>query len=180
MGQLATPYRIVYQAKNFTTGVTGVVAFVMKPNNAMAGPFPMTEMASPFLGNYYCDFFTTSSDPQGEYLEMIFSPNEGIKSSKKFGLYAAPDIAGLNAAIAQIEAAAAVLENQAGVISSEVATLTEEINLLSNISDTLVSAAIPAQITASVETPPIVVKISSNSIVGIVSDENSIGDYSCS
>ena len=88
MGYVTKPYRVIYEAKNYTTGLLNVQAFIFKPNLTTAGPFPMTEMPSVFAGRYYFDFITSAGDPEGEYVALIYSPTEGIQTTHRISLYA--------------------------------------------------------------------------------------------
>lgn len=47
----------------------------------------MTELPSIFGGRYYFDFITNSGDPEGEYIAVIYSPNEGIQVTHRLSLY---------------------------------------------------------------------------------------------
>ena len=71
MGFLTKTYRVGYIAKNFQTGLTNIVGAVFYPNGTVGGAATLTEMPAPFLGCYYFDFNTTTSDPEGEYFAII-------------------------------------------------------------------------------------------------------------
>lgn len=75
---LGTPYRVVYAAKNYAAGVPGIVARVVKPNNAVLGVYALTPLA-PFTGLYYFDLITIPGEPEGEWIAFIESPAEGVK-----------------------------------------------------------------------------------------------------
>jgi hypothetical protein len=87
MGYLSVPYRVVYEGKAFRSGLTNVQAMVVKPNGSLSGPFSLPEMASPFLGRYFFDYLTQTTDPEGEYFAMIISPTEGIQDTLRIPLY---------------------------------------------------------------------------------------------
>lgn len=76
MAELGQVYRAVYTAKNFATGVAGIVLNVRLPDNTTDGPFAMSEMPAPFTGHYFYDYGTAVSDPQGVYVFSVSSPNE--------------------------------------------------------------------------------------------------------
>ena len=107
MGYVTKPYRIIYEARNFTTGLSNVQAFVLKPNLTSIGPFMLTELPSVFGGRYYFDLMTGPTDPTGEYIAAIFSPAEGIQTTHRVSLYDPPATeAELAAAVANISTAA--------------------------------------------------------------------------
>lgn len=85
MANLGTPYRVVYAAKNFVSGVTGIVAKVMKPNNAVLGVYALSALPGgvDFAGLYYFDLITSTLDPEGEWVVVIQSPTEGIKDAQR-------------------------------------------------------------------------------------------------
>ncbi len=87
MGFIASPYRVLYEAVGFRTGLTDVQAAILKPDNSIAGVFPMMECPTPFSGRYYFDYITSSSDPQGEYFAMIVSPSEAQQQTLRISLY---------------------------------------------------------------------------------------------
>ena len=94
MSYLGTPYRVVYEAKRLRTGLTDVVAFVMKPDNTVVGPFAMSEM-SPFNGRYSFNFETLVTDLAGEYIALIASPTELFQTTARISLVAPPNFDGL-------------------------------------------------------------------------------------
>lgn len=168
------------------------MAFVKKPDNSVAGPFNMVEMPAPFLGNYYADFYTALSDPEGEYLELTVSPIEMIKSSKKFGMYlpASGNAASLNSAIASLSTEVASLGSDitnlhADVMSlnTTVSTLAADIDAISgatttlqNVSKSLVSMVVPSAIKGIIPFSQIKANLFINqSIIGVVSDEDLVG-----
>lgn len=87
MGILGIPYRAIYEGKNFRSGLTDVVAAVLRPDNVPLGPFPMPELGSPFLGRYAFNLSTSPLSPEGEYLIMILSPTENIQTTLKVPVY---------------------------------------------------------------------------------------------
>jgi hypothetical protein len=195
MGQLATPYRIAYQSKTFRTGVTGIVAFVLKPDNSMAGPFPLVEGSGPFVGNYFADFYTSNSDPEGEYIECVISTTEGIKSTKKFGMYLAPsaDLAALTTIVAELQADLSSLNTEIALIGGDLTTISNDlydltsditnlngsIDTLDGLSKSLVSVIVPSVIKAVIPHGEIRAEIKSDKILfGIVKEgiESTIGD----
>lgn len=78
MAELGTTFRVVYAAKNFATGVTGVVCNVRLPDNTNdpGNPFALSAMPSPYDGLYFFDYSTGLGDPEGVYTFHISSPNE--------------------------------------------------------------------------------------------------------
>lgn len=88
MGYVSIPYRVVYEARGFTPGLTDVRALIIKPDSSIAGPYALTEMPSAFRGRYFFDFITSASDPEGEYMAMIVSPSENIQTTVRLSLYA--------------------------------------------------------------------------------------------
>lgn len=101
MGYLGVPFTLSYSARNYRSGLTNVIALVIKPNGSIAGPYQMSEAAAPFGGRYYAQFLTSTSDPEGEYLAEIFSPSESPNPSPlRVPLYLRPD---LSAQITQLQ-----------------------------------------------------------------------------
>lgn len=71
-GVLGRPYRVFYTAKNIQSGLSGIVANVLKSDGSIVGPFNLLEIAnSNFSGVYYFDFLTTQLMPEGEYLITV-------------------------------------------------------------------------------------------------------------
>ena len=94
---MATPnsiFKIHYEAKNFETGLTDVVAYVKKPNGVVSGLMPMTENSAPFNGTYGVDYQVLLSDPHGEYIGIAVSPTNGIKSSFRFSVSESGTVSG--------------------------------------------------------------------------------------
>ncbi len=85
MAFLGTPHRIFYVAKNLATGLTGITAKVLRPDNAVIGTFPLSPSPGgvSFGGLYYFDLITSTSDLPGEWMVMVDSPSEGIRSPLK-------------------------------------------------------------------------------------------------
>jgi len=72
MSILGIPYRVVYIAQNFTTGLAGITAKVKPPTGAVRGAFALLEFAeAEFKGMYFFDFITSSVDPEGEWIVAI-------------------------------------------------------------------------------------------------------------
>lgn len=86
MNFLGTPFKITYTARNFVSGLTGIIATVRRPDGLKVGPVPMTEIAdSEFSGVYEAIFPTTVGDPQGDYVVVV---KEGTyKSHSKVSLF---------------------------------------------------------------------------------------------
>lgn len=85
MAQLGQNERIVYTAKNLQSGLTGLTAYVLKPNGSRVGPFNVVEFADVnFKGFYFFDFITDkNNDDFGTYTGVIISPNEGHRTPFK-------------------------------------------------------------------------------------------------
>ena len=91
MAFLGTPYRVLYQSKNSRAGLTDVKAFVVKPDNSVAGLFTLTEYGFQSLaGVYYVDLMTSLNDVEGEWTAMIHSPSEGIKYPSRISFQSNP------------------------------------------------------------------------------------------
>lgn len=176
MAVLGTPCRVVYESKDFRTGLTDVVAVVKKSNNSNAGPYPMAEMPSPFQGRYYFDLITTTSDPAGEWTVLIVSPTDGIQTTKELSLYPPVDISSqvaqlaallmtLSGQIDDISAALITIETAAGDITAAATTVEQAASDLQVISRTIVSAVVPALITGGV---------SSNKVQGEIKDNTKL------
>jgi hypothetical protein len=74
--------RQVYAAKNFSLGVTGIQARVIRPDGGIHGTFNLVPMTQAGMGGlYYFDLVTQISDPAGDYIGKIISPNEGIQDA---------------------------------------------------------------------------------------------------
>ena len=78
MALLGTKYTVVYEAKNLASGLTGITATIVKPDSSTIGPLALIEYAAPDLaGVYYAEFTPSTADPEGEWIGVIESPNEG-------------------------------------------------------------------------------------------------------
>lgn len=77
-GLLGRPYKVFYTAINQRSGVTGIVARILRPDGGVAGPIALTEIGGDFVGVYSFTLNTTESSPKGEYLITI------TEGSKKF------------------------------------------------------------------------------------------------
>lgn len=74
MSFLGQPYRVVYEAKNFKTGLVGVTAKVKRPDGVVIGAFALTEFAeAEFKGMYFFDLLTVLADPVGEWIGVVTS-----------------------------------------------------------------------------------------------------------
>jgi len=74
-GKIGRPYKVVYVAKGFTTGLTNIVAKVEKPNGSYVDLFPLIEDVDSFYaGTYYFNLVTSLADPEGEYTVVIVEP----------------------------------------------------------------------------------------------------------
>jgi hypothetical protein len=89
---LGTAYRVSYIAKKFESGLTDITAQVIKPNGSVIGVFSLFEFDSAaFKGMYYFDLSTDVSDPEGEYIGLIHSPSEDLKTGFKVTFRPASD-----------------------------------------------------------------------------------------
>ena len=72
-------------AKNLASGLTGITAKVLRPDNSVIGTFPLSPSpgGASFSGLYYFDLVTAVTDPPGEWMAMVESPSEGIRSPLK-------------------------------------------------------------------------------------------------
>lgn len=84
LGKLGRPYKVVYAAKNFVTGLTNIVARVEKPNGTYIGLFPLIESGDAFFtGIYSFDLNLSALNPEGEYTIVIIEPTSGHKDVRK-------------------------------------------------------------------------------------------------
>lgn len=127
MGYIGTPYRVVYESKDFVSGLLDVAGAVIKPNGVRVGPYPLSEMLAPFQGRYYFDFMTSGSDPAGEYFALVVSPSEQIQDTKRISLYVDPS-AVVQAAADQITAASDAILASVATIEAELAAMTIAVN----------------------------------------------------
>ena len=105
MGFIQTPYRVIYESRNFVHGLTNIQAIVVKPNNVLAGPFPLVEFAAPLSGRYYFDYITSASDPEGEYFCAIYAANDSMnQTTQRISLYKKPADIDLTVLEAELEA----------------------------------------------------------------------------
>jgi hypothetical protein len=150
LGYLGSANRVVYESKNFVSGLTGVAAAVIKPDNSIAGPYALMELPAPFSGRYYFDFITTLSSPTGEYVIMIVSPSENIQTTKTISIYQDPAAsiemaaAAINAAATSITAVSVQLSNSNTQLISTVNDLAAEVVQLTSSLEQL--QAVSAQI----------------------------------
>lgn len=97
LGYLGVPKRIVYVAKNYSTGLSGVYCKIQKPNGSIVGIFNMIEYTDiDFKGMYFFDYITSLADPAGDYVAIIVSTSENHRVSKKFNMFRDPATAILN------------------------------------------------------------------------------------
>ena len=91
MAYLGTPYRVTYEAKYLRSGLTDVKAFVVKPDSTVAGLFSLAEMPFTTLrGLYTYDLMTSENDPEGEWIGIILSPSENVKTAFRISLQKNP------------------------------------------------------------------------------------------
>lgn len=124
---------MAYIAKNNLSGLTNITARVLRVDGSVVGAFPLMEAASAFFqGLYSFDFITQISNPPGEYLFVINSPTEGLKTFQKvtFG--------GAMAVIASIDDAS--IEKIAGKVWDEDTTTHIAANSFGSLVDVAISS----------------------------------------
>lgn len=111
MAQLGKPEKVVYTAKQLTTGLTDIKAYVMKPNGDIVGPFPLLEVDdNNFEGIYTFSFHTDSvNDEHGVYVGIIVSPSENHRTSFKLN-YESLEINELNSMVVSIANSLALIK----------------------------------------------------------------------
>lgn len=116
MALLGTPYKITYWAKNAKTGLSGITAKIQRPDGSIIGPLILTEMTDPsFSGAYTATLSTAGTDPEGNYIVVLSSPNEASHKAFKtvyFEKRADIDISGLDIAINRRQAIEAETESR--------------------------------------------------------------------
>ncbi len=86
MPALGRPYPIIYEAKNFKSGLTTIIGKVRKPDGTFITLSFVEISESGFEGTYISTLFTSSSsDPEGEYLGVVIEP-DGYKASFRASL----------------------------------------------------------------------------------------------
>ena len=89
MARLGIANKIIYSSKDHVTGLENITAKVIKPNGLVMGPFNLSEITEPgFEGNYFFNFSTSLSDPEGDYFGTIFSADENHRTNFKVSVYA--------------------------------------------------------------------------------------------
>lgn len=83
MPTLGEPYTILYISK-MRSGLTDVQAVVLKPDLSQAGVFPMAELPGLFVGCYFYDYYSSTSDPKGQYFSRVYSPTEDVVDIVRF------------------------------------------------------------------------------------------------
>lgn len=84
-GVLGRPYRVIYSSKNLVSGLMGISARVIRPDDVLMGIFPMIEFSDPgSQGVYYLDLMTTQLLPEGEY-SVVINEN-GLKTIAKVSM----------------------------------------------------------------------------------------------
>ena len=77
MALLGVPFKISYWAKNAKTGLSSISAKVLRPDGVIIGPLLLTEVADTFFqGNYTATYSPSTTDPEGNYIISLSSPNE--------------------------------------------------------------------------------------------------------
>jgi len=81
MALLGLPYKIIYHAKDLTTGLSNIEATVRKPDGSSLGPLTLAEETVPGMtGIYSVSFSTALSDPEGEWYGIIDSQDESHRA----------------------------------------------------------------------------------------------------
>lgn len=94
MAFLGVSYRLAYEAKAFRTGLSNIIAVVLRPDGSFTPAMPMVELSTPgFTGIYAVQFPSSFSDPEGEYLAVIVSPTDNVRDVHRFTLEIRPTIA---------------------------------------------------------------------------------------
>lgn len=87
MSILGSAYRLVYEARNFRVGLTDVVATVIKSDSSKIGPISLVESTeSGFEGVYLANIPTSEADPIGEWIGLISSASDGLKSTFRMSM----------------------------------------------------------------------------------------------
>lgn len=80
IGTLGKPYRVVYTAKNFVSGLSQITATVIRPDLTISPSYEMYEFDNVALkGCYYYDLETSADDPLGDYIVIINNPEQSMK-----------------------------------------------------------------------------------------------------
>lgn len=90
MANLGTAYRLAYEAKNFRSGLTDVVAVISRPDGTIDGPYSCVEMLGVFTGVYAATYMSSLGYPEGEYLAAYVSPTENLRALSRFTLQKPP------------------------------------------------------------------------------------------
>jgi hypothetical protein len=152
VGYLGIPDRVIYESKFFRTGLTNVMALVLKPNGSMSGPYSLIELPGPMAGRYSFDYMTSISDPEGEYFAMIYSPSDSLQTTKRLSLYLKPND-----------------------LQPQIDILNEQIALLTSMMTSLLASTIPPNIYGEVFSSKVITGIIFDSeIEGMISDDFSI------
>jgi hypothetical protein len=86
-GTLGKPYKFFYSARNFTSGLTDIIALVKKPDGSAKGTYSLSELSgSLFVGTYYFDLPTTQNEPEGEYSVIIYEQTSAHREIAKVTL----------------------------------------------------------------------------------------------
>lgn len=86
MPALGRPYPVIYEAKNFKSGLTTIIGKVRKPDGAFITLSFVEMTEAGFEGTYISTLFTSSStDPEGEYVGIVIEP-DGYKSTFRASL----------------------------------------------------------------------------------------------
>lgn len=82
-GKLGRPYKFTYISKGQVSGLVGITATVIKPNNANFGTFVLVEETHPALAaRYYFYLDLSEAQPEGEYLVGITEPSGETATGK--------------------------------------------------------------------------------------------------
>jgi hypothetical protein len=93
MAYLGVPYKIAYIAENFRTGLTDIIAMVELPDGTVCGPFDFTESLGVGFGGIYTAIYTPHTySPEGQYLALVISPTERVRSLIKFEEFVRPPL----------------------------------------------------------------------------------------
>jgi hypothetical protein len=89
------PHRVVYTAKNFTSGLVQIALKVIRPDLTISESYSLAEFEDPFLsGVYYFDYYTAPNDPLGDYIFIISNPEQSHKEGFRIAYRSSEDIDG--------------------------------------------------------------------------------------
>lgn len=131
-------YRVLYEAKNLSTGLDNIFATIRRPDGVKVGPVQLSEEIIPeLLGNYSYDLLIPTNAPVGEWTGTIFSTDENVKSSFRFSVQ--DESSGSVSGASNDDDAILVIENNSVSIDVEKIELVE-VNIQSELAEIKVSS----------------------------------------